>query len=96
MLLKKYPETIAGMKDSSGDWNNTRTMLDNFAADGFDVFTGSETFCWKHAQWRRRLHLATANVNPGAIVKQCHGWRQSDAEQQQQLRLDQIRTAVAG
>lgn len=44
MLLKKYPETIAGMKDSSGDWNNTRTMLDNFAADGFDVFTGSETF----------------------------------------------------
>src|SRR6202158_3331401 len=23
-LLKSYPETIAGMKDSSGDWNHTR------------------------------------------------------------------------
>src|SRR6266849_7140387 len=26
-LLKAYPGTIAGMKDSSGDWNNTKTFL---------------------------------------------------------------------
>jgi len=30
-LLKSYPNTIAGMKDSSGDWNNTKTFLDAFA-----------------------------------------------------------------
>jgi 4-hydroxy-tetrahydrodipicolinate synthase len=30
-LLKIYPNTIAGMKDSSGDWNNTKTFLDAFA-----------------------------------------------------------------
>jgi 4-hydroxy-tetrahydrodipicolinate synthase len=30
-LLKAYPDTIAGMKDSSGDWNNTKTFLDAFA-----------------------------------------------------------------
>ena len=30
-LLKAYPNTIAGMKDSSGDWNNTKTFLDAFA-----------------------------------------------------------------
>jgi 4-hydroxy-tetrahydrodipicolinate synthase len=30
-LLKVYPNTIAGMKDSSGDWNNTKTFLDAFA-----------------------------------------------------------------
>src|SRR5438045_3391224 len=29
-LLKSYPDTIAGMKDSSGDWNNTKTFLDAF------------------------------------------------------------------
>jgi 4-hydroxy-tetrahydrodipicolinate synthase len=30
-LLKAYPNTIAGMKDSSSDWNNTKTFLDAFA-----------------------------------------------------------------
>jgi dihydrodipicolinate synthase/N-acetylneuraminate lyase len=30
-LLKVYPNAIAGMKDSSGDWNNTKTFLDAFA-----------------------------------------------------------------
>jgi 4-hydroxy-tetrahydrodipicolinate synthase len=30
-LLKAYPNTIAGMKDSSGDWNSTKTFLDAFA-----------------------------------------------------------------
>ena len=38
------------MKDSSGDWNNTKTFLEAFAETaqsaraGFDVFVGSETF----------------------------------------------------
>src|SRR5712691_8117747 len=30
-LLAAYPGTIAGMKDSSGDWTNTKAMLDSFA-----------------------------------------------------------------
>src|SRR6266404_3807422 len=30
-LLKAYPNAIAGMKDSSGDWNTTKTFLDAFA-----------------------------------------------------------------
>jgi len=30
-LRSAYPNTIAGMKDSSGDWNNTKTFLDAFA-----------------------------------------------------------------
>ena len=55
-LLAAYPTAIAGMKDSSGDWNNTRMFLDAFvtaspvedspwrARTGFDVFVGSESF----------------------------------------------------
>lgn len=31
-LLKAYPGTIAGMKDSSGDWNNTKAFLDAFVS----------------------------------------------------------------
>ncbi|PYK14843.1 MAG: hypothetical protein DME55_14480, partial [Verrucomicrobia bacterium] len=30
-LLAAYPDAIAGMKDSSGDWNNTKTFLDAFS-----------------------------------------------------------------
>src|SRR5437867_4153177 len=33
-LLKAYPNAIAGMKDSSGDWNNTKTFLDAFVRVG--------------------------------------------------------------
>src|SRR5207248_7620568 len=49
-LLAAYPNAIAGMKDSSGNWNNTKTFLDAFAvrsasaARTFDVFVGSESF----------------------------------------------------
>ena len=30
-LLAAYPDAIAGMKDSSGDWNDTKTFLDAFS-----------------------------------------------------------------
>src|SRR5687768_3867744 len=43
-LLKAYPGIIAGAKDSSGDWENTRAYIESFGAGGFDVFPGAETF----------------------------------------------------
>jgi len=33
-FLAAYPNAIAGMKDSSGDWNNTRMFLDAFVRAG--------------------------------------------------------------
>lgn len=41
-LLKAYPGTVVGMKDSSGDWANQKSVLEAFPE--FDVFTGSERF----------------------------------------------------
>src|SRR5437870_3901219 len=35
-LLGKYPGIVAGVKDSSGDWSNTKAMLHNFAKSGLD------------------------------------------------------------
>ena len=73
-LLAAYPDAIAGMKDSSGDWNNTKTFLDAFsvrsarATRTFDVFVGSESFLL--ANMRNGgvgTICATANVNPAAI-----------------------------
>ena len=42
LLVDEFPAVIAGMKDSSGDWSNTRTMLHRFPH--LAIFPGSETF----------------------------------------------------
>ncbi len=42
-LLAAYPNAIAGMKDSSGDWNNTRMFLDAFVRAGQAVRDRYET-----------------------------------------------------
>jgi 4-hydroxy-tetrahydrodipicolinate synthase len=69
-LLQDYPTAIAGMKDSSGDWNNTKTFLDAFAAGTFDVFVGSESFLLVNMRHGGAGTIsATANVNPAAIHK---------------------------
>jgi 4-hydroxy-tetrahydrodipicolinate synthase len=41
-LIKAYPQTVVGIKDSSGDWNNLQAILTNFP--GFGTFTGSERY----------------------------------------------------
>src|SRR5207248_1801355 len=41
-LIKRYPATVIGIKDSGGDFAHTKAMLDRFK--GFRVFCGSERF----------------------------------------------------
>jgi 4-hydroxy-tetrahydrodipicolinate synthase len=74
-LRARYPQAIAGAKDSSGVWDNTQAMLDEFAQDGFDVFPASESLL------SRALPLgaagcisATVNVNPAGIRALYDGW----------------------
>jgi 4-hydroxy-tetrahydrodipicolinate synthase len=94
-LLKAYPTQTAGMKDSSGDWTNTRSFLDAFAKSGFDVFAGSETFLLRNMRHGGTGCIsATANVNPAAIAKLHDTWQAADADAQQ-ARLDEIRGIFA-
>jgi 4-hydroxy-tetrahydrodipicolinate synthase len=90
-LLKAYPRTVAGVKDSSGDWTNTKAMLDAFASSGFDVFAGSETFLLANMRGGGKGCIsATANVNPGPIAALHASWQGANADAQQ-ARLDEIR-----
>ena len=83
-LLAKYPGIVAGAKDSSGDWNNTKAMLDEFGKAGFDVFPGSEQFLLEGMRHGGAGCIsATANVNPGAIDKLFREWRSGEAERMQ-------------
>jgi 4-hydroxy-tetrahydrodipicolinate synthase len=83
-LLKRYPQTIAGIKDSSGDWNNTKALLDAFGGAGFDVFAGSEAFLL--ATMRHGgvgCISAMANVNPASIRCLFENWRGPEADAMQ-------------
>jgi len=88
-LLKSYPNTIVGMKDSSGDWNNTKTFLDAFATasparTSFDVFVASESFLLANIRNGGAGTIsATANVNPAAIHKLYAEYEHTDADEQQ-------------
>jgi 4-hydroxy-tetrahydrodipicolinate synthase len=80
-LLKKFPGAVAGVKDSSGDWNNTKAMLDAFAKSGFDVFAGSEVFLLDNMRGGGKGCItATGNINPGAINQVFENWRVPSAD----------------
>ncbi|MFA5522341.1 MAG: dihydrodipicolinate synthase family protein [Castellaniella sp.] len=92
-LLKDYPQAIAGVKDSSGDWNNTLAMLEQFQPHGFDVFAGSETFLLETLRHGGAGCIsATANVNPAAIHALYAHWQDADADERQQA-LNAVRSA---
>lgn len=93
-LLRAYPRAIAGMKDSSGDFANTRTMIDLFAKDGFDVFVGSERFLLAGLRAGGvGCITATGNVNAAAIDRLYREWRSAEADHLQET-LNGVRGAI--
>jgi len=94
-LLARYPQQIAGMKDSSGDWDNTARFLDAFATTGFGLFVGSESFLLRGMRKGAVGTIsAVANVNPAAIDRTWREWQGPDAEALQRG-LDDVRKALA-
>jgi len=80
-LLKAYPGAVAGIKDSSGDWNNTKAVLDAYAKSDFDVFAGSEVFLLATLRGGGKGCItATGNVNPGPINHLYENWRTPQAD----------------
>jgi 4-hydroxy-tetrahydrodipicolinate synthase len=80
-LLHRYPGTVVGIKDSSGDWSNTQALLDVFKGSTFDVFAGSESFLLMNMRGGGVGCIsATANVNPGAIQRVFEQWKTPQAD----------------
>ena len=78
-LLKDFPRIVVGIKDSSGDWNNTQALLDSFP--GFEVFPGSETHLLDALRKGGAGCIsATANVNVAAISRVIREWQGADAD----------------
>ena len=92
-LVTAYPGTVAGMKDSSGDIANTKAVIDAFAKDGFEVFSGSEKFLLENLRrGGAGCITATGNVNPAAIDRLYRNFGSPEAEGMQ-ARLNAVRNA---
>jgi len=91
-LMKRYAKTIAGAKDSSGDWNNSKALIDAFGGAGFDVFPASESLLSKAlAIGGAGCISATVNVNPAGVRAVFDRWSTTDGPLLQK-KADAIRT----
>ncbi len=92
-LVTQYPKTVVGIKDSSGDWDNTDALL-QLGLDDFRVFAGSETFLLQNMRGGGAGCIsATANINPAAIHELYENW-QSEKAETMQAGLDAVRSTV--
>jgi 4-hydroxy-tetrahydrodipicolinate synthase len=81
-LLKEFPNTVAGLKDSSGDWSNTAAILAEYPQ--LEVFPGSEIFLLDGLKAGAKGCIsATCNVSANAIRKVYDSWQAPDAERLQ-------------
>ena len=73
-LRTAYPENVVGIKDSSGDWENTKKLLQ---IDGLIVYPGAELSVLESIRLGGPGCIsATANINSAEISKLidlCHG-----------------------
>jgi 4-hydroxy-tetrahydrodipicolinate synthase len=91
-LIKAYPSTVVGLKDSSGDWKNTEALLERFP--GFAVFPGSEVFLLDGLR-KGAVGCITAsgNVNVPGIRKVYENWQKPQADQLQ-AEITTVRKAI--
>lgn len=78
LLSERYDETIAGVKDSSGDWSNTAAMIERFPQ--MAIFPGSEIFLLQGLEaGGSGCITATSNVNAAGSRAVWDAWAAGDA-----------------
>jgi 4-hydroxy-tetrahydrodipicolinate synthase len=92
-LIGAYPGIVAGIKDSSGDWDNTRAMLKRFP--GWGIFCGNELNLAEAIELGGVGCIsATCNVNAAAIANLLRNAGSGDADMLQQG-VNQTRLTIA-
>ncbi|VVE11737.1 dihydrodipicolinate synthase family protein [Pandoraea iniqua] len=91
-LIRDFPSTVVGIKDSSGDWQNLSAMLDAFP--GFGIFPASESLVSRaSAKGAKGCISATVNINPAVIGQLCREWS-GDNGPALQAQADAVRSVV--
>ncbi len=78
-LIKAYPGTVVGLKDSAGNWSNTEALIREFP--DFATFSGSEVFLLANLRaGGAGCITATGNVNLAAIRELYLRWQEPEAD----------------
>lgn len=84
-LVEEFPRIIAGVKDSSSDWANTKMLIEGFP--GLAIFPGSEVFLLDGLRaGGAGCITATSNINAAgarAIFDAHRGGREDEADERQ-------------
>jgi 4-hydroxy-tetrahydrodipicolinate synthase len=81
-LHRDHPDTVVGLKDSSGDWGNTSALLE--AYPDMAIFPGSEVFLLDALRkGGAGCITATGNVNLPMIKALFDHWQDDDADERQ-------------
>jgi 4-hydroxy-tetrahydrodipicolinate synthase len=92
-LREAFPETVVGIKDSSGDAAYLNTLLQRFP--GFAIFPSSESLMVDAlAKGAAGCISATANTHVSSIRALFDGWKTSDANKKNE-RASKIRELIA-
>lgn len=82
-LIRAFPGTVVGLKDSSGDFDNMKTLVDSFP--GFAVFTGGDQHLLKIMRaGGAGCITAVCNIAPHILRDLYKNWRADGAEDLQQ------------
>jgi len=95
-LRREFPDNVVGIKDSSGDWSNTRQLFD---IDGLTVWPGSELPLVEALELGAPGCIsATANVNTEQIVAVISAHRDGDEKRTLQVHssVSEYRRALQG
>lgn len=77
-LLKSYPDTVKGLKDSSGDWEHTSDLIRSYP--GFAVFSGADNHLLDNLKTGGAGTIsAAANLNCSANRRVFDAFEQGDA-----------------
>ena len=93
-LMKRYSGVVKGVKDSSGDFENTKRYVDAFAADGFEVYCGDDGHLQRLLQaGGAGCITAASNVGCSVSAQVYAGWDKPAGATAQET-LSAIRKAV--
>ena len=93
-VMRAYPGAVKGIKDSTGDWSNTKSYIDHFAADGFEVYCGDDGHLLQNLQAGGAGSISAAsNVSAATNARVYAHWNRPEGTEAQ-TELTAMRAAV--
>jgi len=95
-LLRAFPKTIKGIKESSGDFAGTLAFVDHFAKDRFEVYCGGDAALHGLLKAGAARCITGASNVTSAINAQIYGLVGTPGADEAQVLLTALRKFIAG